>query len=427
MRTESALGVLVLAAMCLPSTAHAQAAEVKPVEDVSEGNASRIVGFEWVVFSAGKRTLPALRIYGEAGQSGCWIGDFVHRDAPKWGREFLPRLQGQDIADPEALWDWMREQGFPPSLMTAIDIAAWDLYGQSRGKPVAELLGPVQRDRVALYVAGLPDMTVEQNRQAVRQCIRRGIRGYKVYAYLKGHGPARDPGDREAAAHWIERDIALARAVHEAADGEVELMFYPGNSYSLEDATRVGQVLDELGYSLYFDPMPQGEDDLAGYVELQSRVRTPICGPIQGAGVEGRLEWVRVGAMDMAEIDLYAGGFTPCLRMVRACAEAGVPLDLHGGFPMDIYQFPLYGLVGDDVLPWLGLHHRVPQYIPVAEDPEGTEVAPARMPWVKRIQARPIDAEGNVRLIYEIPGMGLEPDWEYIRQNATAANPDEEH
>ena len=115
-------------------------------------------------------------------------------------------------------------------------------------------------------------------------------------------------------------------------------------------------------------------------------------------------------------IDLYAG-FTPCLRLIRACAKAGVPLDLHAGFPMDMYHFPLYGFVDDKVLPWIGWHSRSPKWVPVATEFRGSETNPQRQPWLKRVQSRPVDAEGYVRLVYELPGMGIEPDWEWIKQH----------
>lgn len=379
----------------------------------------RITETEWVVFRDAKRSreLPALRIATEDGAEGYWVGDYPERQAPEEVRAMLARIHGEDASAPEELWDKMPELGVAGRIRKAVDIAVWDRLGRAAGKPVAELLGPNVRDRVALYVAGVPNMDLEQNVEAARQCIGRNIGGYKVYAYLKGHGPERDPSSPEAET-WVQRDIALARAVGEAVDDSVALMFYPGNSYNLEQATRVGRVLDELGYAIYFDPMPQGEpDSLSNYQALQDSVSTPICAPIKGGGVEMRLEWMREDAVDINEIDVYAG-FTPCLRVVRACREAGVPLDLHGGFPNDFYQFPLYPIVKGEILPWLGRHHRTPQHIPVATEFDGIEPGDPRWPWIKRIQARPVDAEGFVRLSYELPGMGVELDWGWIQRHS---------
>jgi len=37
--------------------------------------------------------------------------------------------------------------------------------------------------------------------------------------------------------------------------------------------------------------------------------------------------------------------------------------------------------------------------------------------WIKRIQTRLVDAEGYVHLVYDVPGMGVEYDWDWIQQH----------
>jgi L-alanine-DL-glutamate epimerase-like enolase superfamily enzyme len=261
-------------------------------------------------------------------------------------------------------------------------------------------------------------MSLEENVETARRTRERGIGGYKIYTYLKGFVPDRDPSKAEEAEVWVGQDIAIARAVHEAVGDSLDLMFYNGRSYNLEQAIRVGKVLDELGYSVFYDPMPAPDgDSLQDYLALQQAVGTPVCAPISGGDVNTRVQWTQKQAVDMNEIDVYAG-FTPCLQLVRACQKADVPLDLHGGFPNDIYQFPLYGIVDDEILPWIGLHHWVLQY-PVATEFDGSEPGPRRRPWIRRMQARPVDSEGYMHLKYELPGMAVELDWEWIRQHAT--------
>ncbi len=40
---------------------------------------------------------------------------------------------------------------------------------------------------------------------------------------------------------------------------------------------------------------------------------------------------------------------------------------------------------------------------------------------MKRLQARPVDAEGYVHLTYDIPGMGVQYDWDWIKQRGVNA------
>lgn len=404
--------VRAVRAACLLLPAAAAFAAPDPVLRMPVPGGTAVATCEWVVFDSGNGHLPALRLVDQSGRDGYWVGDYLPKDAGAAAAMFLEKLKGLDAANPEALWDRMQELGFPVWLQSAVDIAAWDLYGRAQGKPVGHLLGTLRRDKVALYVAGFPQMTAEENAEAVRQTQARGIRAYKIYTYLKGMSPERNASD-PAAEQWIERDISIARAVRAAAGPETALMFYPGNSYNPEQAERVGAVLDELGYAWFYDPMPQRDASALGnHLELKTKIKTPLCAPIAG---NDRSEWVRRRAADMAEVDVYEGGFTACLRLLRLCAREGVPLDLHGGFINDIYQFPLYGIADDATVPWIGFHHRNPMKFPVAAEFPASEPGPEKRPWIKRIQARPIDAQGFVRIGYDIPGIGVELDWEWIR------------
>jgi len=369
---------------------------------------------EWVSFKAGKGLLNAIRIVDQNGNEGSWVGDAMRGiDAAK-AQSLFAQLKGIDLSNPDATWDILVNKKLPVPFLNALDIAVWDLYGRTKNQPVGKLLGETKRDRVKLYLSGFPNMTQEQNVQSVKDAAERKIQAYRIYAYLKGTGPVRNNADAIAAGIWLESDIQLARAVKAAAPEGLPLMFYPGCSYNPEQAAKVGAELDKLGYVLFLDPMnSKGAEMTKHYEALRDKLKTPLCAPIEG-GLSLRLEWVKNRTVQMLETDIY-GGFTPCVRLIRACEKAGVPLDLHAGFPTDMYQFPLYGFVSDATLPWIGWHGRSPKGIAVATNFSGTEVKPVKFPWLKCIQTRPVDADGFVHLAYEIPGMGLEADWEWIR------------
>lgn len=395
--------------------------------DLAAGSAApvptKIAQCEWVIFKpdgGGAQPLPALRIVAENGMDGFWIGESWMAPKPEEVPPQLSRLTGLGVSSPEAAWETVSKLKLTPALRMGIDIALWDLYGRSQGKPVADLLGPPKRNKVALYLAGIPDQTAEQNAALAVAAKRRGAHGFKIYTFLADRSPKRDPSNQEESAKWVEQDIEIATAVREAVGESFPLMFYNGNSYNLEQAIRVGKVLKELHYALYFDPMPENDrDSMANYIELKNVCQTPGCAPINPA--EGtfaeRLAWMERKAVNVNETDIF-GGFTPCVQLVRACEKAGVPLDLHGGFMFDYYQFPLYAFVDDKTLPWIGFHLFKPKWTPaIAKDFPGSMPGDPKTPWIKRLQARPVDAEGYVHLNYEIPGMGVEYDWDWIKQH----------
>jgi L-alanine-DL-glutamate epimerase-like enolase superfamily enzyme len=78
-------------------------------------------------------------------------------------------LIGEDPLDVERLWHKMYRgliyfgrRGIAIHAISGLDIALWDIKGKALGKPVCELLGTPQRDRVRAYASMLmPDTTAE--------------------------------------------------------------------------------------------------------------------------------------------------------------------------------------------------------------------------------------------------------------------------
>ena len=74
-------------------------------------------------------------------------------------------LVGEDPTDPERLWDkmyrgviYIGRRGIALHAISGIDIALWDIKGKAEGKPVCELIGTPQRDKVRAYASMLmPD------------------------------------------------------------------------------------------------------------------------------------------------------------------------------------------------------------------------------------------------------------------------------
>lgn len=376
----------------------------------SDAHGATIAEAELIPFKPEKGIQHALRIVDADGNTGAYIGDPIQGLNALKAAPLLEKLKGLDAADPEAAWDKMNALGLPPDFQRAADIAIWDIHGRARNQPVGTLLGPRKRDKVKFYLSGFSNMSEEQYVQAVRDCQERKVQGFRVYAYLRKGAKSEEA--------WLEACQQLARAVKEAAPEGLTLMYYPYDPFQPEQALPVGQLLDELGYDWYVDPIAAKGAQAGEQIKaLRDALKTPVCGPLIG-NFNSRMEWLEKGVVDIMEANIFMG-FTPCIRLIRACEKAGVPIDLQAGYPLDIYHFPLYGFVGDETLPWIGTHNRSPKGIPVPATMSGVEEKPAKRPWLLRAQARPVDAEGYTRILYEIPGMGLEPDWDYIEAHRT--------
>ncbi len=94
-----------------------------------------------------------------AGEPGAWI---VERHLARF-------LEGARVTDLELIWDQMYRstlfygrKGLVLNVISAVDLALWDLVGRLREEPVYALLGGAVREELALYATGArPDLAQE--------------------------------------------------------------------------------------------------------------------------------------------------------------------------------------------------------------------------------------------------------------------------
>ena len=114
-------------------------------------------------------------------------------------------LLGEDPLDVERLWHKMYRgliyfgrRGIAIHAISGLDIALWDIKGKALGKPVYELLGTPQRDRVRAYASRLMPDTPAEVTDAVAELRDQGFTAVKL-----GWGPlGKDP----------RQDVELAAA-----------------------------------------------------------------------------------------------------------------------------------------------------------------------------------------------------------------------
>ncbi|MFN8443054.1 MAG: hypothetical protein U0175_19935, partial [Caldilineaceae bacterium] len=74
--------------------------------------------------------------------------------------QFAPALLGENCMATEKLWDMMVRMSAPYGgglasyAISAVDVALWDLKGKLLGRPVYELLGGPQKEKIFCYATG---------------------------------------------------------------------------------------------------------------------------------------------------------------------------------------------------------------------------------------------------------------------------------
>jgi O-succinylbenzoate synthase len=222
--------------------------------------------------------------------------------------EFLtPRLAGRTFADPREIFPALRSVRGHNMAKAAVEMAAWDLFAKAQGQPLSRLLGGT-RERIASGVSiGIQD-SLEQLAEKIERERAAGYQRIKIKI---------KPG-------W---DIAAVDMVR-ARFGKIPLMVDANAAYTLADAGHLAQ-LDQ--YDLMMIEQPLDYDDVSDHVELQRRIKTPICLDESIHTVRIARDAIAMGACRIINIKPgRVGGHAESLRLHDLCAQHGIPV-WHGG------------------------------------------------------------------------------------------------
>lgn len=218
-------------------------------------------------------------------------------------QDLAPLLVGEDCGRIERLWQKMllaiMGHGMTGVVgggaMTGIEIALWDILGKRLGVPVCDLLGGRCRDRVRVYGHA---STVERGQELVE-------RGYTA---LKA-------GSRDRPVDVID---TLRRELGDDVDLSIDVHGPPW--FSVPDAIRVGQALEDYDLLFYEDPVPP--ENVDSLEKVAASVDVPLgCGE-RSATIYGFRELIERDIPDVIQPDMgRAGGFSQ-MKKIAAMAEA---------------------------------------------------------------------------------------------------------
>ena len=199
-------------------------------------------------------------------------------------------------------------------VISAIDMALWDLAGQSAGLPICDLLGGCVLDRVPVYASEvMPDGAADVVRVAER-AVEAGYQALKL-----GWGPLGVD---------LDHDEALIRAARETLGPARRLMVDGGMGYSVKRARQLLARIDDV--DLYWLEEPLAADDYDGYRRLSDSVEVRIAAGEADAGIKPFRALVERGRVDVLQPDLArCGGFSVARQIAALASETGVEVVPH--------------------------------------------------------------------------------------------------
>jgi L-Ala-D/L-Glu epimerase len=192
-----------------------------------------------------------------------------------------------------------------PTAKAALDMALWDLIGQSLGVSVTELLGGyTDRMRVAHMVGFAPPAAMVD--EAARVRAEYGITTFKV----------------KVGRHPLEEDVASCRALREALGDEVELYIDGNRGWTASESLRALSAMADLALTFAEELCPA--DDVLGRRWLVKHSPIPIYADESVSRPAEVTRELLGGSATGVSIKTARTGFTYSQRVLALCEGLGV-------------------------------------------------------------------------------------------------------
>ena len=228
-----------------------------------------------------------------------------------------PLLVGEDEGMVSRLWDMMRRTAGKrptPALaeaMSAIDIALWDLLGQSLGVPIATLIGGMSRTVVPAYASFVGWISDDGAIAVAKGAVAAGFRQIKVKL-----------------SPTLDAAMARTRLMREVVGEGVSLVADPNGCFDEVEATRLAHHLAALGYGWLEEPLDPA--NLEGLARLNAQSILTIAAGENECDLEGAARLMTAGAIGLFQPDCgRIGGITGLLRAAHTADALGIPVAPH--------------------------------------------------------------------------------------------------
>ena len=309
---------------------------------------------------------------------------------------FAPLLVGQNCVATEKLWDVMRRSSAPyhsaglaSYAISAVDNALWDLKGKLLGRPVYELLGGPQKDKIFCYASNTDISYGTEN--SIAWFLELGFKAVKLFAR---QGP-------ESGIEGIRATEELVANTREQIGDDVELMLDAWMSFDVEYVVRLVEALKPYRLKWLEDYLLP--EDMDSYFKVRERVPSQILATGEHwytihpfALAAGR------GLVDILQPDVqWVGGVTALVRICHIAEAHGLSVISHAGMNYPYGQHVSYAM---PAIQW-------------GERSEG--VSPPGVPLEEMVvlPGTPIIKDGYL-IPSDAPGFGIEVTKDWLESKA---------
>jgi len=270
--------------------------------------------FEWHATTAVAVTLEAAGLAGLGWTYSSRAAAAVVED------ELQPQVLGRSALDVTDGWSAMRRavrnvgtSGLAMQAVSAVDVAWWDLKARLLGVPLGDLLGRC-RDDVPVYGSG--GFTTVDDAELAEQVAGWAEAGCTAMKIKIGESRGDEPG----------RDLRRIRQLRRLAPEGTQLMVDANGGYTVGEAIRMGDRLDDVGVVWFEEPVPS--DDTAGLTAVREALACDVAAGEYAATANDVSSLLPV--VDCLQLDATrCGGYTGWLRAAALAEGAHLQVSAH--------------------------------------------------------------------------------------------------
>lgn len=262
-------------------------------------------------------------------------------------REIAPFLLGKDPTRIDRLWqDIFYRISYQPwggaefRMLTAINIAQWDILGKASGLPVYKLLGGKSQEKLLVYntMNGWPVNGMREHdypEKIAEFLLKRGIKAIKLYPYDRGpvNAFARHGGTFITQAE-LKESLDPIQRIRKTAGHEMEIALDLSSKWNLPCSLQIAKSLEPYGIMYLEDPMLP--DNLEAYATLARETSIPVCLSERLATRFRFREMFESRAVDVVMYDVtWCGGISEAKKISDMADTYKIPTSPHtGGGPV---------------------------------------------------------------------------------------------